>query len=439
MLLRLLVLACFAISFSPLLAKDRPNLVFILADDLGYGDLGCYGCPDIQTPNLDRLANEGVLFTDFYANGPVCSPTRIAFLTGRYQQRFGMENALTYQEMGRGLPEDGKTIADFLQAAGYTTGLSGKWHLGYDHERKPLQQGFNHFFGLLSGNHHYFEHMDRIGVPDLWRGNQAITEEGYTTDLITEDALAFLEKNQDQRFFLYLSHAAPHFPWQGPDDIEKVVEPKKKTWQQGDRETYVAMVERMDFGIGQVLKKLDELELRDQTLVVFSSDNGGHTWSRNAPLRDYKGTLYEGGIRVPCIARWPGVLAANTTCSEPAITMDWSATFTRLGGCEVDPSAGDGVDLMPVLLSEKSLEERPLFWRRKNGPRRKNLDEGRTVRLGEWKLFEPVDGEAALFNLQRDISETRNLIKSRPKLALQLSEMLDAWEADVDQQTETTP
>jgi len=199
----------------------RPNLVFILADDLGYGDLGCYGALDIATPHLDQLAAEGIRFTDAYSNGPVCSPTRVAFLTGRYQQRFGMDNALYYQEFGRGMPVGGETLATRLKDAGYTTGISGKWHIGYDKERQPLQQGFDHFFGMLGGNHHYFKHMDRIGVPDLWLGNELIEREGYTTDLITEEALSFIESNQDRPFFLYLSHAAPHFPWQGPDDVDK--------------------------------------------------------------------------------------------------------------------------------------------------------------------------------------------------------------------------
>jgi len=265
------------ISFLPLLLGDeQPNIVFIMADDLGYGDLGCYGATDIETPHLDRLASEGVRMTDFYANGAVCSPTRIAFLTGRYQQRLGMDNALYYQEMGRGLPVDGLTIGDALGSAGYVTGLSGKWHVGYDYERQPNQQGFHHFFGLLGGNHHYFEHVDRIGVADLWLNNEPIQREGYTTDLITEDAIAFIERERESPFFLFVSHAAPHFPWQGPDDVAKVIRPKHKSWQLGDRETYIAMVERMDEGIGQILAKIESAGLREKTLVVFTSDNGGH-------------------------------------------------------------------------------------------------------------------------------------------------------------------
>jgi N-acetylgalactosamine-6-sulfatase len=419
-------------------SEDRqpPNIVFILADDLGYGDLGCYGVEDIRTPHLDKLAADGVRFTDFYANGAVCSPTRVAFLTGRYQQRVGLDNALYYQEMGRGLPTDGETIADALRSVGYATGLSGKWHVGYDHQRQPLQQGFEHFFGLLGGNHHYFEHMDRIGVPDLWLGNEPVDREGYTTDLITEDAVAFIKRNQEQPFFLYLSHAAPHFPWQGPDDADKVVQPKKKSWQQGDRATYAAMVESMDTGIGRVLETLDTLGLREETLVVFTSDNGGHTYSRNTPLRGDKAEIWDGGTRVPCIACWPGKLPSGETTAQVGITMDWTATFRRLAGLEEDPNGEDGIDLLPMLARHGPKRERSLFWRRKKGPVRKLVEEGRAIRQGRWKLVEQIaSGERFLFDLDADPTETQNLIAEHPELARSLHDQLDAWEASVDSAT----
>ena len=413
-------------------ASARPNIVFILADDLGYGDLGCYGCEDVQTPNLDRLATEGVRFTDYYANGAVCTPTRAAFMTGRYQQWLGLEDAVTYQEMGRGLPEDGQTVADALRGAGYATGLVGKWHLGYDFERRPLQQGFDSFFGFLGGNHHYFQHMDRIDVPDLWLGNESVEREGYTTDLLTAEALAFLAKHREQPFFLYLAHAAPHFPWQGPDDANKLVEPKKKSWQEGDRETYAAMVERLDQGIGQVLHQLDELGLRESTLVVFSSDNGGHTHSRNAPMRDFKGTIWEGGTRVPCIARWPGHLPAGATTSQVAITMDWTATFRRIAGLGTDPAGEDGLDLLPILIGDEPTRERTLFWRITNRRSRKTVEEGRAVRRGSWKFIEEANGEKSLFDLGIDVGEAHNVIGQHPDLVLDLTGALDAWEERIE-------
>jgi len=410
---------------------EKPNILFILADDLGYGDLGCYGAEDIETPHLDQLAKDGLRFTDFYANGAVCSPTRAAFLTGRYQQRLGLDNALTYQEMGRGLEIGGKTIATMLKGAGYTTGLSGKWHLGYDDGRRPQQQGFDHFFGLLGGNHHYFQHMDRIGVHDLWEGDEPVRREGYSTDLMTADALSFIEESHEQPFFLYLSHPAPHFPWQGPEDEDKDVQPKKKSWQTGDRETYIAMVESMDQGIGKVLAKLDELGLRDNTLVVFGSDNGGHTYSRNAPLRDEKGTVFEGGVRVPCIMRWPEKLPAGETTSQVGITMDLTATFRDVAGLEPAEKA-EGTSLLPFLEQDETTD-RTLYWRRQDGPRRKVKEKaGRAMREGKWKLVELGTGEHYLFNLEADISESNNLLSQHPEMAEEMSQKLDAWEADVD-------
>ncbi len=280
----LALVVVFVAGSSTLGAAERPNVVLIMSDGQGYGDLGCQGAKDLRTPNLDQLARDGIRFTDYYANGPTCSPTRAAFLTGRYQQRLGLDNALYYQERGRGLDPAGRTLAADLREKGYVTGLSGKWHLGYDRQRKPLQQGFDYFFGMLGGNHHYFEHMDRIDVPDLWLGNEAVERDGYTTDLISDDAIAFIREHRDRPFFLFIAHAAPHFPWQGPEDRAKPVRPRDKSWQSGDRPTYVAMLEHMDTNIGKTLAVIDRLGLRDRTLVVFSSDNGGHAHSSNRPL-----------------------------------------------------------------------------------------------------------------------------------------------------------
>jgi len=430
----LVLAACFLFGPAiPAAANDipPPNILFILADDLGYGDLGCYGCPDISTPHLDHLAAAGVRLTDYYANGPVCTPTRAAFVTGRYQQRIGLDDAVTYQEMGRGLPQGGRTIADTLQHAGYVTGLCGKWHLGYDHLRRPNQQGFAHFFGLLGGNHHYFLHMDRVGVHDLWLQNEAVTRSGYTTDLLTQDAIEFIQRHRKEPFFLYLSHAAPHFPWQGPDDVDKIVEPKKQSWQQGDRATYVAMVERLDAGVGEVLDTLERFGLSDRTLVVFSSDNGGHTHSRNAPLRDFKGTLWEGGIRVPCIARWPGVLPAGVDSPQAAITMDWTATFRSVAGASPDPAGEDGIDLLPFLRGDQAVQDRTLFWQRVNRRNQKNVDEGTAVRHGPWKYTQYQSGDRYLFNLQTDIAETENLVDQYPQRAARMGKLATDWRQTV--------
>lgn len=417
---------------------NRPNIVFIMADDLGYGELGCYGCADIKTPNIDKLAADGIRFTDFYANAPVCSPTRIALLTGQYQQRLGFDDALYYQEKGRGLPVNGQTIADDLGSAGYVTGLFGKWHVGYDFERRPIQQGFDIFFGILGGNHHYFKHMDRIGVHDLWLGNDTVKREGYTTHLITKEAIKFIEKNKDDPFFLYLSHLAPHFPYQGPGDRDKDVRPNHKSWQQEDNPaTYVAMVESMDSAIGRVLNKIETLGLNNRTLVVFTSDNGGAhyaPYNRNAPFRGYKASLWEGGIRVPCIARWPGVLPTGQVTNQVGITMDWTTTFHRLAGLSHEQKKEDGIDLMPILLEEKPVQERNLFWRIKSGPVRKVTMEYRAVRNNNWKLLieDGEDSNQYLFDLETDPGESNNLIGDQPEIAQQLIEQINNWENSVD-------
>jgi len=427
-------LTVFLVFLATAHSAEFPNIVFIMSDDQGYGDLSCYGAEDLKTPHLDQLAKDGVRFTDFYANGPTCTPTRAGFLTGRYQQRLGIDNALTYQETGRGLEVNGLTVARDLQGKSYATALCGKWHLGYDSGRTPLDQGFDYFFGLLGGNHHYFQHMDRIGVPDLWRGGNAFGDDGYTTDLITREAIDFIRINKERPFFLYLSHAAPHFPFQGPGDRDKIVEPKKKSWQVGDRDTYIAMVEHMDRCIGETLAEIDRLGLRDKTLVIFTSDNGGDIHARNAPFSGGKSSIQEGGIRVPCIARWQGKLPSGEIISAPAITMDWTATIRRLAGLEADPAREDGVDLMPLLTGKIStLPERPLFWRRKSDPSRKVDNPSRAVRYGDWKLVEKTDdsGERFFYNVIKDPAETINVIDDHPEIVRKLSAELDRWEKSV--------
>jgi arylsulfatase A-like enzyme len=269
-------------------------------------------------------------------------------------------------------------------------------------------------------------------VADLWLENQAIDREGYTTDLITTEALAFIERYRGQPFFLYLSHPAPHFPWQGPQDADKVVEPKKPSWQQGDRATYVAMVEHLDASIGRIIAQLGRLGLRERTLIVFSSDNGGHTHSRNLPLRDFKGSLWEGGIRVPCLASWPGVLPKAAVETQAAITMDWTATFRRLAQRPVATAGEDGIDLMPRLLDpQRPPEARELYWRRRNVRGKQDLIEGRAVRAGSWKLLEESGGQTYLFDLARDISERENVASQHPAIVERLHQLLEDWEHEV--------
>jgi arylsulfatase A-like enzyme len=409
--------------------NQRPNILFILADDLGYGDLGCYGANDIRTPNLDRLAQQGVRFTDFYANGPVCTPTRCGLMTGRYQQRIGgLEWAISPQQKHLGLPPQEKTIAQMLRENGYATAMSGKWHLGYTEDRAPNAHGFDQFFGLLSGNHDYFTHRERSGEPDLYRDTTPVTEDGYSTSLIQQYALGFLDAMKDKPFFLYVAFNAPHWPIQGPGDGDKQV--TQKDWAQGTRETYVKMVEAMDTSIGEILAALDKHGLADSTLVVFTSDNGGDRFSRNYPLDHGKGTLGEGGIRVPCIARWPGHLPAGKVSKQVGITMDWSATILNLAGAKPPPDRPlDGRDLLPILAGEKRGMKRTLFWRRV-GPNW--VKTHRAVRDGNWKLIEERNGKRQLYNLAEDLGEMNNLADEETSKVAKMSKLLDKWESQVD-------
>jgi arylsulfatase A-like enzyme len=428
----LLVFLCFAFAAQTFSApKSRPNIVFILADDLGYGDLGCYGATDLKTPNIDRLATQGIRFTDFYANGCVCTPTRCGLMTGRYQQRIGgLETAIPPGAKHLGLPPQEKTIADMLRAASYSTALSGKWHLGYKPEMMPTAHGFDHFFGLLSGNHNYWTHRENNGEADLYLEDKPVQMEGYSTHLITDHALKFLGEMKTKPFFLYVAFNAPHFPYQTPDDTEHEV--AKTNWQKGSREIYAKMIEEMDRGVGRILQTLDENHLSENTLVIFASDNGGNGHARNDPLRGKKGQLFEGGIRAPCIARFPGVIPTNAETHQVAITMDWTATMAKLAGAKPPKNRPfEGIDLLPILSGKKQNVNRTLFWRSVNFSFEKLQ---RAVRDGNWKYIEELKGkkDSYLFDLSADIGEAKNLTDENPKLVAKLKKKLDRWEADVD-------
>lgn len=407
----------------------RPNVVFILADDLGYADLSCYGATDIRTPNIDRLAKEGVRLTDFYSNGPVCTPTRCGLMTGRYQQHIGgLEWAIPPAKKHLGLPAQEKTIAQMLRKVGYATALSGKWHLGYTPDRAPNAHGFDRFFGLLSGNHDYFTHRENNGEPDLYLDNKPVVMEGYSTHLITLHALEFLNAMKDKPFFLYVAFNAPHFPLQGPDDAARQV--TLKEWAQGSRETYVKMVEAMDTGVGEILAALDRDGLTRNTLVVFASDNGGDRYSRNGPLAKGKGQLWEGGIRVPCLARSPGHIPSQKVSRQAGITMDWTATIAKLAGATPPKDRPfEGIDLLPILSGKSHVRQRTLFWRRV-GP--DFVKTHRAVRHGNWKLIEDTKGKVFLYHLGLDISETTNLADAEPARVAKLRKLLDGWEAQME-------
>ena len=285
-------------------------------------------------------------------------------MAGRYQQRIGgLEWAIPSGAKHLGLPPAEKTIAQVLREAGYATAMSGKWHLGYTEDRTPNHHGFDHFFGLLSGKHDYFTHRENNGQPDPWLDTKPVVMTGYSTFLIRDHALQFLDAVKDKPFFLYVAFNTPHFPLQGPDDGERQV--TLKDWAQGTRATYAKMVEAMDASIGEILAALDRRGLATNALVIFASDNGGDRFSRNQPLSHGKSTLGEGGIRVPCLARWPGKIPAGKVSNQVGITMDWSATILKLAGAKPPKNrALDGKDLLPILTGDKRGVKRTLFWRR---------------------------------------------------------------------------
>jgi arylsulfatase A-like enzyme len=424
-------------------AQRQPNVVLIIMDDLGYGDIGSYGVKDARTPNLDRLAREGVRFTNAYSNGANCSPTRAALISGRYQQRVGIEWPLnTTNDLDRGLPVTGVSLPALLKGKGYATGLVGKWHLGFKPEYGPNAHGFDEFFGLLGGAVDFYTHRRGDGMPDLFDNTTPVEAPGYLTDEITRKAVSFVDRRAAGPFFLEVAYNAVHWPFQppgrAPSDRDAAPRPAEKgdlrLYQGPDdptpatRQDYVRMLESADEGVGRILAALDRHGLSRNNLVAFTSDNGGEWLSRNAPLSHRKSTLWEGGIRVPLLLRWPARLPARKTSEQVAITMDLTATILAAAGVGAPPGhRPEGIDLLPILRGESALADRQLFWRIARPNRQQ-----RAVRSGQWKLL--VDGgQFLLFDLSADPGEKHDLTAQRPDLVVKLKTLLEAWEKDVDQ------
>jgi arylsulfatase A-like enzyme len=416
----------------------RPNVVLIVADDVGYGDLGSYGAPDIKTPNIDGLAKNGTRLSDFYA-APNCSPTRAALISGRYQQRSRIENPLgaarTAQEQG--LPATGRTLPQLLKNNGYRTGLVGKWHLGYKPEFSPNAHGFDYFFGFKSGLIDYYQHTDSSGDHDLFENTQPTQVTGYSTDIFTERSIKFIEDNAKQPFFLEVAFNAAHWPFQIPDHPSVAPDHARFVQPQDDptstRRDYVAIVERADQGVGKILATLERLGLTRNTLVIYIHDNGGEWLSRNAPLFHRKNTVWEGGIRVPAILKWPGHIPAGKTSPQVGIVMDLTATILAATKSPVPADARlEGIDLVPLLKDGAQRMERTLFWRVTGQARRQ-----RAVRQGDWKLL--LDGGVPfLYNLANDAGERNDLANQRQDLVRKLLPLINAWEQDVDAEAKAT-
>jgi arylsulfatase A-like enzyme len=416
---------------------SRPNVILIITDDVGYGDIAIYGAPDIKTPNIDSLAKNGTRLTDFYA-APNCSPTRAMLISGRYQQRSRIENPLPgpRQAQDLGLPATGRTLPQLLKNNGYRTGLVGKWHLGYKPEFSPNAHGFDYFFGFKSGLIDYYQHTDQGGEHDLFENTEATHASGYSTDLFTERSVKFIEQNAGQPFFLEVAFNAAHWPFQVPDhpsvapDNARFVQPQEQST--GTRRDYVSIVERADQGVGKILATLERLGLTRNTLVIYTQDNGGEWLSRNAPLFHRKNTVWEGGIRVPAIFKWPGRIPAGKTSAQVGIIMDLTATILAVTNATVPPNARlEGINLMPLLQAGAPRTERTLFWRVTTQARRQ-----RAVRQGDWKLL--LDGGVPfLFNVATDVGERNDLAKQHTDIVGRLFPLIGKWEEDVDAEAKT--
>jgi arylsulfatase A len=436
--------ACFLlglVSFSSA-ADGPPNIIFILVDDMGYGDLGCTGSQDIHTPNIDRIAAQGVQLTDFYANAPICTPTRVALMTGRWQQRIGIEFAFggaAQQKMlidgkwvpepdvhSLGLPLKAKTLANYLKDAGYTTGAFGKWHLGYKDIYNPVNRGFDEYFGELLGHSDYYNHTYVDGTYALRDGLEPVRMKGkYFTDLVNKRATNFVRKNAGKPFFLYVPHLAVHAPFQPPDAPE-TPSVTRQTMVTGSREIYKAMLERIDDGVGMIYAELEKAGILDNTLIVFSSDNGGERWASNLPFFHHKATLWEGGIRVPCLMSWPKGLPKGVKSDQAGITMDLAATFLKAAGRDLPNEVPfDGIDLLPHLTGKKSLADRTFYWRMVRSNR--NV---KAIRHGQWKYLRD-SGMDLLFDLNEDPGERINLNYQHPEMVAHLKAKLKTWEAEM--------
>jgi arylsulfatase A-like enzyme len=423
----------------------NPNIVLIVVDDLGYGDLGSYGSKLHQTPHIDQLAETGMRFTDFHTNGPVCSPTRAALMTGQYQQRSGIESAIGFVK-DEGVPLSKVTMAEVLSDAGYTCGVVGKWHLGHVDYFGPNDQGFD--ISYCSNNSpDYHSHVSRNGLVDWYKDHELHEESGYLTEIVTDHSLEFLKANKRNPFFLFVSHPAVHFPFQGPGDPP--FRTTGKEWHGSERtpgkvqpdskygplppeeyqRAYRDMLEAVDESVGIVVEALDKFNLRERTLIVVTSDNGAYSWvGSNGVYRGQKGDLFEGGHRVPGIFNWPGKIKGGTISDATAMTMDLAPTFLSIADSDDSQNHSfDGFDISSALFRQEALPSRNLFWRFNNSY---SSSHARAVRQGDWK-YVVEEGDAYLFNLSEDPGEQKNLADSHPGLISKMEQAYSSWEVDV--------
>lgn len=441
------------IALGNLIAQERPNIIVILADDLGYNDVGFTGETPIQTPNIDALAKSGVIFKEGYVSHPYCGPSRAGLLTGKYQARFGMETNPSYSpfDVEQGVPLEVRFFPEELQKKGYHTGIIGKWHMGAAPPQQPNNRGFDHFFGFLTGGHDYFK--TDLTISHYRKGSKklayspvegtsrplqynkiSVNHKGYLTDVLSNNAVDFVKssKKKNKPFFLYLAYNAPHAPLQAP---EEAIAKYEKTIKNKKRRTYAAMVDVMDQGIGRLLKALKETGQRENTMIYFLSDNGGvhpkkghqsESWADNTPFREGKGSMYDGGIHVPFVLSWPAKIKAGSVYNQPVISLDIAATSLKVADSSTDVSAYDGVDLLPFLINNKKSETPPheaLFWRKANG---KTVG----IRTPNQKLicnYYEHDKAFHYYRVDKDKSENKDLITKEKKEAAKLAKLWNKW------------
>ncbi len=415
----------------------RPNIVLIMADDLGYADISCFGGTVASTPNLDQMAKDGIKLTDFHSNGAVSSPTRAALMTGNYQQRSGVTGVITAaNHRDVGLAIDEVTIADRLSSYGYTCGIFGKWHLGYPASFNPLYQGFDEFKGFVAGNIDYHSYIDQSGYYDWWDGKELDREaEGYITDLITQGSVEFIKKNDPSKtgdpFFLYVPYPAPHYPYQAADDgpvrEEGNLQYIRKVDKNDTQRLYRDIIEHTDKGIGLIMETLEELGLTDDTMIIFCSDNGPNGSGNTGGYRGAKGSVYEGGHRVPGIIKYPAAIKPNQVSDVPMLGMDFFPTFVEASGHDISRDITDGITMLDHLIKGYEPPKRNLFWAHGESVAMRGKD--------SWKLIitRGEDGSVKyqLFNMAVDPFEKDDLSSEEPSRVESMRKTIEAWERDV--------
>ncbi|MEX0321393.1 MAG: sulfatase-like hydrolase/transferase [Puniceicoccaceae bacterium] len=418
----IITLVLIALPFAMYGGQKKPNIIVILADDLGYADLSCQGCEDIPTPHIDSIAESGIRFTNGYANHPVCSPSRAGLLTGRYQHRFGFENNSgpeRFAPANFGVPRSEKLMSERLKVAGYATGMMGKWHIGFKEGLRPWERGFDTTYVFLSGARSFWPPKDQRN-PTYLNGKVIEDETEYLTDAFARESEKFIDTNKNKPFFLYLSFNAVHAPLEASDKYQQ----RFPDIEDPDRKTYAGMLSAMDDAVGRVLDRLKKHDLVEDTLVFFYSDNGGptaQTTSRNDPLRGYKGTRWEGGIRVPFMVQWPGTLPKGKVYEEMVMGFDVNATSLVAAGIKLPTDKPlDGVDLLPYLTGKnKGKPHSKLFWR--------SGEDRYAARVGDWKIVSERGYGVELFNLKEDIAESNNLAMANPEKLEMLQKAYKEW------------